>query len=93
MVDMKIRDEELLDYASEVDSLGKNIDSRIETLKNQLEKACNEGVTNGTFHENLALFIETLSVIQDGLSEKTAILKNTICQYDDDIDSMDGFIY
>lgn len=93
MIEMKIRDEELLDFSCHASAVGRILNSRIENLKNCLQKVCEIGVSEGDFHNNLELYVALLDSLLFELNSKTAVCEINIMSYISTIDHLDGNLY
>lgn len=93
MIDMKIRDEELSSYKSDVVAIGELMNARLVGLRDILKNVCSEGVEEGDFHDNLLLFVDVLSGLTNDVNKITELISNDIDKYLTDIDQLDGSIY
>ena len=93
MIDMKIRDEELSSYKSDVVSIGELMNARLVGLKEILNDVCENGVEEGEFHNNLLLFADVISGLTDNINVITEAMSTKIDTYLTEIDALDGDIY
>jgi hypothetical protein len=93
MIDMKIRDEELSSYKSDVVAIGELMNARLVGLKEILDDVCVNGVEEGEFHDNLLLFADVISGLTDNINVITEAMSTKIDTYLTDIDALDGNIY
>lgn len=93
MVEMKIRDEELNDFALHISKAGQVLNDRIESLKNCLENVCINGVSEGDFHNNLELYVSLLETLISQIDYKTSACTAKIATYELSLDYLDGNLY
>lgn len=61
-------DEEYVAYETKINSLGTQIEGKLSNLIVQLQMVCNEGITSGSVHDNLQLFVDSLSYMSGQLT-------------------------
>ena len=93
MIDMKIRDEELSSYKSDVVAIGELMNARLVGLKGILDDVCVNGVEEGEFHNNLLLFADVISGLTDNINTITEAISANIDTYLAEIDRLDGNLY
>lgn len=93
MIDMKIRDEELSSYKSDVVSIGELMNARLVGLNGILSDVCANGVEEGEFHNNLLLFADVISGLTDNINTITEAISANIDTYLAEIDRLDGNLY
>ena len=93
MENMKIRDEELDSYRLAICEVSGLINARIDNLKTYLEEVCNNGVEEGVFHHNLALFADVLSGLDGEIDKVAENISSAVQLYQEKLDELDGSIY
>lgn len=93
MIDMRIKDEELEAFGNKLLSVGEGINNRIIRLRDILNNVSENGVQSGVFHNNLQLFVDLLSEVEDSLTTTTKGIDVDLKYYLIQIDNMDGNIY
>lgn len=93
MQDMKIRDEEFDLYNEKIKELSNCIETRLVSLKEQLQIVCDDGAVSGNFHNNLQLFIDVIGSVNGQLNTVMDYFCADTSTYITTIDNLDGPIY
>lgn len=93
MVDIKIRDEEIYNYSETVKELFDYMNTQLAKLKNQLQYVCDNGVISGNFHNNLQLFADTISSVNNDFFTVGVDLGCAAETYIDEINLIDSETY
>lgn len=72
--DLVIVDEEYQLFSQQLNGIGQQIDFKINTLINILLEVVNYGITEGNAHDNLLLFVNQLSTLQQQMSMFTTTI-------------------
>lgn len=82
-------DEDFQSYDTLLSEINAAIESRIDDILVQLRKACDEGIKEGVFHNNLQLYIDKLALMKGQLSYFTAKMQEHSINFIGDIASLD----
>lgn len=88
-----IFDEEFEEYSNIIKSVGKQAESKLNTLVEQLSIVAEEGIVEGNVHDNLVTFISALSKMQNQFSFYTETLGKDTIDYLDDVEMKDFSFY
>lgn len=80
-----VHDEEFTDYMEKIDSLNNLIEGAYAGIVNQIRIVCADGITEGTFHDNLTMFLSALDVMQGQLNYLTSRLQVLTSEFLDEI--------
>ncbi len=93
MQDLIVKDEEFSGYSNRIAGLSDSIEYTYQGVIKQLRRACEEGVTDGAFHDNLLAFIGSLEIMQGQLQYITNAMQRNANEFVEQIDAIDGDIY
>lgn len=91
--DLRISDEEFEAYKGQIDTLTEYIEGKLTYLKEQLREVCIHGIMEGSIHENLTMFVDSLEAMEGQLTFFSEEMGNDAVTFISKVEELDYSIY
>lgn len=93
MQELIINDDDFIGFSQSIQYLTQSMEACYTAIINKLRTVCDDGVTEGTFNENLKAYVSALEMMQGQLQFVTEELDRIAKEFISEIDEIDGEIY